>query len=282
MPVFLHFLDRLQDHYLWLLGLLFMIEPTLDYNIERYKEWADKFVSRRVRTRIAITMSAAALFCASYLAFRDEYDAAELAKKSAQQITGERDEARRQRDTNVSPSLDRMSGDLLAARGQIDAQAKQIKQQETEMATQKGEINEARNDLTGVTARYARRHVLAEQTKTIQQVAKVPEGEAYSIAVFQPSDCFDCNEYSAEFIEALAAPSVGWKITLFTTMHGGINPHFHGVAIIIKDMNNPPKAALALAGALRSANIQFTAGAAEGFNVADNGIGLLIGPKEEK
>ena len=65
-------------------------------------------------------------------------------------------------------------------------------------------------------------------------------------------------------------------------MHGGINPHFHGVAIIVKDMKNPPKAALALAGALRSANIQFTAGPAEGFNVADDGIGLLIGPKEEK
>lgn len=109
MAVFLHFLDRLQDHYLWLLGLLFMIEPALDYNIEQYKEWADRYVSRHVRTRIAITLSAAALFCAIFLAFRDEYDAAELAKKSVSQVTGERDEARRQRDTNVSPSLNTKS-----------------------------------------------------------------------------------------------------------------------------------------------------------------------------
>jgi hypothetical protein len=165
MNALLEFLYRLQDHYLWLLGLLFMVEPALDYNIERYKEWADKYVSRRVRTRIAVTLSVAALFCASFLAFRDEYDAAQLAGKSVEQIAGERDEARRQRDMNVSPSLERMSGDLLGARGQIDAQAKQIKQQETEIESQRGEINTARNDLAGLTARYARRHVSSDQNK---------------------------------------------------------------------------------------------------------------------
>jgi hypothetical protein len=84
MPVFLHFLDRLQDHHLW---LLFMIEPALDYNVEQYKEWADKYVSRRVRARVAITLSVAALFCAGFLAFRDEYDVAERTKKEKRMLT---------------------------------------------------------------------------------------------------------------------------------------------------------------------------------------------------
>jgi hypothetical protein len=66
-------------------------------------------------------------------------------------------------------------------------------------------------------------------------------------------------------------------------MHGGVNPHFHGVALIVKDFKNPPKAALALAGALSSAKIQFVAGPApDGFNIPDDGLAMIIGAKEEK
>ena len=73
LSIFLHFLDRLQDHYLWLLGLLFMIEPFLDYHIERYRELANQIISHRLRTRIAISLSIATVFVACFLAFRDEY-----------------------------------------------------------------------------------------------------------------------------------------------------------------------------------------------------------------
>jgi hypothetical protein len=51
----------------------------------------------------------------------------------------------------------------------------------------------------------------------------------------------------------------------------------------LKDFKNPPKAALALAGALSSAKIQFVAGPApDGFNIPDDGLAMIIGAKEEK
>ncbi len=80
----------------------------------------------------------------------------------------------------------------------------------------------------------------------------------------------------------LTAPNVSWKISLFTTMHGGINPHFRGVALMVKDMKNPSKAALALGGTLHSANIKFVAAPAETFDVPNDGEGLLIGPTEDQ
>jgi hypothetical protein len=118
-----HFLDRLQDHYLWLLGLLFMVEPFLDYTVIRYRDWADHYVSRKLRTRIAITLAILAAFAACFLAFRDEYNLSRAA-------IGERDEARRQLSTitptNQQRIIERLSADLTAARAEIDAQRAEI------------------------------------------------------------------------------------------------------------------------------------------------------------
>lgn len=105
MAVFFIFLDHLQDHYLWLLGLLFMIEPFLDYSVERYHEWADHIVSHRVRTRVAISLSIAAAFVACFLTFRDEYNSSQQEHTAVEKALAERDEARHQRDSNVSPAI---------------------------------------------------------------------------------------------------------------------------------------------------------------------------------
>src|ERR1700730_5394592 len=89
MAAFEQFFIRLRDHYLWLLGLLLMVEPLLDYHIERYRDWAVRYVSRKSRTRAALCLSILTAFVACFLAFRDEYYAAETA-------IGERDTARAQ------------------------------------------------------------------------------------------------------------------------------------------------------------------------------------------
>src|ERR1700730_16819610 len=80
MAAFEQFFIRLRDHYLWLLGLLLMVEPLLDYHIERYRDWAVRYVSRKSRTRAALCLSILTAFVACFLAFRDEYYAAETAR----------------------------------------------------------------------------------------------------------------------------------------------------------------------------------------------------------
>ena len=199
MAILLHFLDRLQDHYLWLLGLLLMIEPVLDYNIERYRDFVDQFVSRRARTRGAITLSILAALVACFLAFRDEYDATVQAKAQTATAIGERDEARRQ----------------------LAATAPGAQQQTIEKL--ESELESTRSQLASVRDLYATRHLSQEQRSIIQKIAKSPDDEKFSISVFQPGDCRDCNEYSTEFIETLNAPDAGWQIKNFATMMGGLN-----------------------------------------------------------
>jgi hypothetical protein len=71
----IQFGSRLWDHWLLLMGVMLMIEPVLDYWWEGYKNWADKYVPRKARARIAISLSVAAAMAASFLAFSDEFSA---------------------------------------------------------------------------------------------------------------------------------------------------------------------------------------------------------------
>ncbi len=64
---------RLLDHFWWLLGVVFMVEPWLDAHIERYHNWAETYISRQLRARLAWTISIVFLFIAGAWAFSDEY-----------------------------------------------------------------------------------------------------------------------------------------------------------------------------------------------------------------
>ena len=83
-----------------------MVEPLLDYYIAAYRGWAHRYISRAFRTRLAWTISICAVFVACFLAFQDQFNAYEQAKIDLHKAEGERDEARRQRDANISPALD--------------------------------------------------------------------------------------------------------------------------------------------------------------------------------
>ena len=69
------FLVRLWDHWYFLMGALLMIEPLVDYYVEGFRAWADHYVARKTRTRVAITLSIFAVLAGCFLAFRDEYNA---------------------------------------------------------------------------------------------------------------------------------------------------------------------------------------------------------------
>lgn len=82
---------RLFDHWIWLMGILLMIEPLIDYHLEGFRDWADKYVSRRVRTRTAITISVLSAFLATFLAFDDEYKARHTAETQLTHLRGQMD-----------------------------------------------------------------------------------------------------------------------------------------------------------------------------------------------
>jgi hypothetical protein len=83
-----------------------MVETLLDYNIAAYREWAERYISRALRARLARIISICMAFVACFLAFQDQFNAYEQAKVVLHTVEGERDEARRQRDANISPALD--------------------------------------------------------------------------------------------------------------------------------------------------------------------------------
>jgi hypothetical protein len=148
-PVLAQFFGRLQDHWIWLLGLWFMLEPAADALFEGYRSWADSYVSRRLRTRISWAVAASTAIIACFLAFQDQFNATVAATGQRDTVIGERDEARRQRDANVSPTqqttINRLSGDLTAARGKIDEQEQQIKSQQEELAGTSKKLGELAN-----------------------------------------------------------------------------------------------------------------------------------------
>src|ERR1700730_7510038 len=106
------FLSRLQDNWVWLMGLWFMVEPLADSLWAGYRHWAYRWVSRKIRTRLSWGVAFSGAFVACFLAFQDQFKETESLKDKVASAVGERDEARRQRDSNMSPALDRLSGDL--------------------------------------------------------------------------------------------------------------------------------------------------------------------------
>jgi hypothetical protein len=250
--------------YWWALaaGGIFALEPMTESLLRQsHKEWLDLHWPKEARHRHFRWASTIAILIAGFFAF-DDLNTRTRHVMTADQATitslrDERDAARKQA-VAVSPA----------------GQQQTISKLETELNATKGA-------LAAMQSLYSARHLSKDQEKTIRQVAKSPETEPYSFAVFQPPDCRDCNEYSTEFIEPLSTPAGGWHLRMFTTMHGGINPRFRGVALLVKDAKNPPPAAIALANALTAAKVQFTGGQADGsLVVMDGEVGILIGPKE--
>jgi hypothetical protein len=90
--VILNFTDGLFDHWWWLIGIVFMVEPLLDAHIAGYRAWADKYISREKRSKIFWSISLACLFMACFMAYRDEYlvaaDAETRAKNELAEIEG--------------------------------------------------------------------------------------------------------------------------------------------------------------------------------------------------
>jgi hypothetical protein len=109
LPVIEIFAARLGDHFWWLLGVLFMIEPWLDAHVEKYKNFADQFISRQLRARLAWTVSIVCLFIAGAWAFSDEYWSHQGDLKVFYRTSGSY-EAEKQRADNLQAAIDGAGG----------------------------------------------------------------------------------------------------------------------------------------------------------------------------
>lgn len=78
MDALFAFASSLWDHWYALIGVLLMVEPLLDYYFDGFRDWADKYISRKSRTRIAITISVMSVIICCFLAFVDQYRSARV------------------------------------------------------------------------------------------------------------------------------------------------------------------------------------------------------------
>jgi hypothetical protein len=90
------FFERLQDHAIWLLGLVLMVEPILDSLWGGYRKWADSYLPTRARQSIAWAIIVCCVVVASFLSFRDQFNIAKEAEIRVQTLNGELAETRRQ------------------------------------------------------------------------------------------------------------------------------------------------------------------------------------------
>jgi hypothetical protein len=176
MAVAAAFGQRLLDHWIWLMGLWFMFEPAADSLFDKYRAWADRYISRHVRSRVSLAVAIFTAFVACFLAFQDQFNATVAANNSLNVIIGERDEARHQRDANASPAIDRLSGDLISARAQIDTLRRQIERQQTP------------------------RHLTPEQRAAIVDAISPFQGQKITLACSISS--WDCTSFARDFQSA--------------------------------------------------------------------------------
>jgi hypothetical protein len=248
--------------YWWALaaGGIFALEPMMEsYLRPDQKVWLDYRWPKDARQRHFRWASIVAILVASFLAFDDVSTRSRSLHKADQGaveiLRGERDEARRQIATTTPGGQQKLIEQLQA------------------------DLSGAREQLQALKQASESRHLTAAQTAAIRASSGAKGSEPFSIKVAIPNNCRDCNEYATEFIELLS--SLGWKIVGFNEMFGGINPRFRGIQLVTKVADHPSQSAIALANSLTAAGIVFT-GTAGVFDVQDNDVALIIGPKPDQ
>jgi hypothetical protein len=224
-------------------GGIFAIEPMMEtLLLPSWNEGLNQWLPKTTRQRVSRWASVVALMVASFLAFDDVNLRNRELQKEAQQVTSERDEARRQRDANVSPIIDRMSGDLTAARARIDAQKKQIDQQETK-------INAQRAELEKVEQQQAPRRLSAEQQRTLINALSPFPGQKIRISALMGNT--ESIDLANDFVFVVREAS--WDDDTGMVLYMPAGPPLTGVEMImnteVRDAGVPP-AARALVDAL--------------------------------
>jgi len=222
----------------------------LDALIRGRWKWGEKQLDRIPqdwRRRIEVAVFIGAVFYAGYSAWSDEYFALQKANTDKAVVRGERDEARRQRDANISPTVNRLSGDLEAARGQID-------QQKGKIAKDEAEIEQLETPPTP-------RNMAIEQFKRIVTVFTLVSGQFPNVTVEAVSASDDAAGYAQIFMTAFHAAGMTVngikpddnKQMLYPDTATVSSPTMRGLYIGVENRDSPPAPALQFQALLKSA-----------------------------
>lgn len=271
------FLSRLFDFgwallpYWWLLvtGFIFAVEPMIEALLPgNWREAVNRHWSKEKRQLHFRWASLMAVLIASFLAFDDVSKRNRALQTSVTTVIGERDEARRQRDRNVSPAINSLSGDLAVARGQID-------QQRDEIGRLKKDLEMSRQPWT---MKDDMRSALATE------IAKVPEGERFKV-VFWCSQDTNSRTFLEDFGKVFKDHK--WDVSancLFNNMRAGIR----GIWITFKagkekegkpvNFDEVPGDAVKMGRIFNAARIPFSWGLNETLKDGEWYVGVGIGP----
>jgi hypothetical protein len=247
---FWEYLSVLASYSKWLLtGGPFLAENIVKRVKPSWTRWLDQKISAGIRVRIEIGILFIAAFVAAFLAWRDEHIARRsIVMTPVQQTT-----------------IDRLSGDLTAARGKIDAQEQLIDAQQSRILSQAEAIERLKPKPA--------RHLTEDEKQNLERAFSTITGDYPTLTVSAPSDG-EAQGYARELMiffnsMGMHVDRVGFVIAT--------NPDAAPLQIVIKNSNKVPPKAERFAKAMVEAKFQIVGGVFDA--VGDDEFALIVGPQ---
>jgi hypothetical protein len=249
MPEFFKdYFSKAWDHWVYLVGLLLMVEPLLDYCIADYQRWANRYVSRERRTRFARWVSVIALLVVGAFAFKDQYEET----KTFQDKAGQADALAKARLAEIEGS-DGKGG----LKEQIASLQAQLKESQRELAqSQAVPPREVYKYLPAppvtVAVQIPQRHLSQSERQALQTALASMKDQLKGLIVF--SEGVESTRYALDFVDVLKKAGVttvfDWPVPAYGTLDSD-----KGVLVGFKDPQNPSDLGKRFMDVLRSAGL---------------------------
>jgi hypothetical protein len=226
--------------YWWILvptGIVAVVRLVETLAPTRFQVIIERSWPKEGRWRHYIGMSIAAILVAGFLVFDETRLEKKILSKDLSATRGERDSAVSQLRSGVGqvqqPTFDRLSSDLVVARGQVDLQKQQIERQATEIEKQKSELESLKRQQE---EKGKPRHVSQAEKQALIQAFTPLVAILSEIKISAPGDG-EAQGYAKEFQNifndlGIKVDRVGLIIPT-SVMSAGIQ-------IVVKDLNKVP------------------------------------------
>jgi hypothetical protein len=247
---FWEYLTVLASYSKWLLtGGPFLAENIVKRVKPSWTRWLDQKISAAVRVRIEIGILFIAAFFAAFLAWRDEH----VARRNVVTVPTQQ------------TTIDRLSGDLTAARGKIDAQEKFIAEQQSQIVSQATAIESLKPKPA--------RHLTDDAKRRLERAFSPIKGDYPTLTISAPSDG-EAQGFARELMVffngiGIHVDRVGLVIAT--------NPDAAPLQIVFSNSNKVPPKAEQFAKAMVEAKFQVVGGSFDA--VGDDDFVLIVGPQ---
>jgi hypothetical protein len=200
----------------WILtGGPFLAENIVKRVKPSWTQWLDKRIAAATRVRIEVGIIIVAVFFAGFLAWRDEHLARHFASNNPLQQT----------------TIDRLSADLTAARGKIDAQDKLIEAQQSQIVSQDSEIQKLKPKPP--------RHLSEQDKARLTEAFSKIKGDYPTLAISAPGDG-EAQGFAHELMTTFDGLGIHVDRVGFVIATSAANPPLQ---VVVKDISKvPPKA----------------------------------------